>query len=233
MIRRIAAAFVLAVALSLIGLFAAAELRADDRRPVDVALVLAIDVSGSITDANWRLQRDGIAAALESGDFAAALGAGQIGRTAIAVVQWGGTARVVIPFRILTRPLDALHLAADLRALGRRESGGTCMAGAIQSSVDELEPWTDYATRRVIDVSGDGASNCGTDVGPARAAALAEGITINGLPIVTPAEPLVDRWYEDNVIGGPGHFLIAAVGYRQFEEAMRRKLTTEIAEAAQ
>lgn len=203
--------------------------RAETLRPVDLALVLAVDVSGSITDASWRLQRDGIADALASDGFAHSIAAGQIGRVAVAVLQWGTMARIALAWRIVETPAEARALAEAIRRLEREESGGTCMGAAVRAAHQALAAWAEHASRRVIDVSGDGASNCGIEVAPPRAAALADGITLNGLPIVTAAEPLVDRWYEDNVIGGPGAFLVVAEGYASFAEAFRKKLTIETA----
>jgi hypothetical protein len=103
------------------------------------------------------------------------------------------------------------------------------MGTMLKMITAELKPWDDYATKRIVDVSGDGASNCGVDLPGMRTAALKEGITINGLPIVTAIEPKVADWYADNVIGGPGAFTVVADGNGGFAEAFLRKLTVEIA----
>jgi hypothetical protein len=202
---------------------------AGERQPVDAALVLALDVSGSVSEANWKVQREGVASAIGSDQFAKAVRRGQIGRVAIAVVQWGTAPRMVIGWRILETPAETRALAEDMRRMQRTESGGTCMGTMLKMVTAELTAWDEYATRRIVDVSGDGASNCGVDFPAMRAAALKEGITINGLPIVTPLEPKVADWYGDNVIGGPGAFTIVADGHDRFAEAFMRKLTVEIA----
>lgn len=202
---------------------------AGERQPVDVALVLALDVSGSISDDAWKTQREGIASAVGSDQFAQAVRRGQIGRIAIAVVQWGTSPRMVIDWRVVESPGQIGALAQEMRAMQRAESGGTCMGTMLKMITAELKPWDDYATKRIVDVSGDGASNCGLDLPGMRTVALKEGITINGLPIVTPIEPKVADWYADNVIGGPGAFTVVADGNGGFAEAFLRKLTVEIA----
>ena len=218
------------LALALIGLLLSTTApSAGERQPVDVALVLALDVSGSISDDAWKTQREGIASAVGSDQFAQAVRRGQIGRVAIAVVQWGTAPRMVIGWRVVENPNEIQALAHDMRAMQRAESGGTCMGTMLKMITDELRPWDDYASRRIVDVSGDGASNCGLDLPGMRSAALKEGITINGLPIVTPIEPKVADWYGDNVIGGPGAFTVVADGNGGFAEAFLRKLTVEIA----
>lgn len=217
-------------ALAMIGfLLSATSPSAGERQPVDVALVLALDVSGSISDDAWKVQREGIASAVGSDQFAQAVRRGQIGRVAIAVVQWGTSARMVMGWRVVESSNEVQALARGMRAMQRAESGGTCMGTMLKMVTTELVPWDDYASRRIVDVSGDGASNCGTDLKDMRSAALKEGITINGLPIVTPVEPKVADWYADNVIGGPGAFTVVADGNGGFAEAFLRKLTVEIA----
>lgn len=224
----------LAIVAAAASLAVAARGARADRPPaleVDVALVLAVDVSGSISDNSWRLQRDGIADAIGSPRFAQSVTGGALGRIAIAVMQWGSDARLVLGWRTLMGGGDALALAAEIRGLSRVESGSTCMEKALAAAVVALAPWDALATRRVIDVSGDGHANCNGDVAGARTLALASGLTINGLPIITPTEPLIEDWYRSNVIGGPGAFIVPADGYPAFAEAFLKKLTNEIAEA--
>jgi len=216
-------------ALMLLGLLAAMPASAGDRQPVDVALVLAIDVSGSVSEDNWKTQREGVASAVGSDQFAQAVRRGQIGRVAIAVVQWGTVPRMVINWRIVETAAETRALADEMRRMNRAESGGTCMGTMLKMVTAELTAWDDYATRRIVDVSGDGATNCGIDFPAMRNAALKDGITINGLPIVTAVEPKVADWYGDNVIGGPGAFTVVADGHERFAEAFLRKLTVEIA----
>jgi hypothetical protein len=216
-------------ALALSALLLATPAFAGERKPVDVALVLALDVSGSVSEDNWKTQREGVASAIGSDQFAQAVRRGQIGRIAIAVVQWGTSPRMTMNWRVVETASETQALAADMRKMQRTEAGGTCMGTMLKFVTAELVPWDDYATRRVVDVSGDGASNCGIDFAAMRTAALKEGITINGLPIVTPVEPKIADWYGDNVIGGPGAFTVVADGNQGFAEAFLRKLTVEIA----
>ena len=217
------------IALALIALLSATAAVAEERKPVDVALVLALDVSGSVTEDGWRIQRDGVASAIGSDQFAQAVRRGQIGRVAIAVVQWGTMPRLAIGWRVVETSGETRALADEMRGMRRAESGGTCMGTALKTITAELVAWEDLATRRIIDVSGDGASNCGLDLAVMRAATLKAGITINGLPIVTPVEPKIAEWYADNVIGGPGAFTVVAKGNHGFAEAFLRKLTVEVA----
>ena len=216
-------------ALALVGLVLASSASAGERRPVDVALVLALDVSGSVSEDGWRTQREGIASAVGSDQFAQAVRRGQIGRVAITVVQWGTRPRMVIGWRIVENASETGALAREMRGMQRAEAGGTCMGTMLKMITAELAAWDDYASRRIVDVSGDGTSNCGIDLAVACTAALKEGITINGLPIATPIEPKIADWYADDVIGGPGAFTVVAQGTQNFAEAFLRKLTVEIA----
>lgn len=216
-------------ALALIALLSATAAIADERKPVDVALVLALDVSGSVSEDGWRIQRDGVASAIGSDQFAQAVRRGQIGRVAVAVVQWGTMPRLVIGWRVVETAGETRALAEEMRGMRRAEAGGTCMGTALKTITAELIAWEELATRRIIDISGDGASNCGLDLAVMRTATLQAGITINGLPIITPIEPKIAEWYEDNVIGGPGAFAVVADGNQRFAEAFLRKLTVEVA----
>lgn len=224
---RVLVAVLIYAAMLVAGVLIALPVRA---QPVDVALVLGVDVSGSVSTENFNLQRDGVAEAVGSDDFAVAVRSGQIGRIALMVIQWGSEARVAINWRVIETQGQALAFAAEVRAMERTESGATCLSNALIKAGAALMAWEDNASRRVIDVSGDGADNCNIDVADARAAILAQGITINGLPIVTTAEPMIAEWYERKLIGGPGAFLIVAEGFKSFADAIRKKIATEVAE---
>ena len=222
----------LVVGIVLAGLlfFAAPAVKsAEIYKPVDTALVLAVDVSGSVNDERWDLQRNGIADVLESPDFGHTIRMGAIGRVAITIVQWGTMAHSM-PWRILENHQDAVVYAQEIRSMTRQESGGTCMGTALKK-IDQqvIGQWLDYAGRVIVDVSGDGATNCGMEFITARQALLDQGITINGLPIITPIEPKIDQWYEENVIGGPGAFMVVADGYKEFAQAFKKKFIIEIA----
>jgi hypothetical protein len=217
-----------AVALTFLAGFhaaAAAPARAD------VALVLAVDVSGSINDDRFALQREGIAAALDSDALAAAAASGVHQTIEIAVVEWAEEQHVVVPWTILRGREDLAAFAARLRRAPRAwvhtmtdPAGGIAAADALFAAAPLP------SERKVIDVSGDGAQNTGNiTAAAARDAAVAHGVTINGLPITSGEEPHVDAWYRANVIGGGGAFLIVANGFDSFAEAFQQKVTREVA----
>lgn len=226
---------VLIVTLILAALFFASMSRTVKAVPVDTALVFAIDTSASINDERYELQARGIADAVESVQFMNAVTGGMIGRTAIAVMQWSTDSFVAIDWRVIVSRGDARRLAADIRAMPRMQALMTCVAKAVSAATSLLIPWTENATRRVIDVSGDGKDGCG-ESGHAndgamrwtRHRAIALDITINGLPIINDEKDVVE-WYARNVIGGPGHFLEVADSFADFGAAMKRKLVQEIA----
>ena len=221
-------AFLLAAPFAVAALLAAPR---DAAAQADVALVLAVDVSGSVSDARFRLQREGIAQAIDSDEFAAVVSAGNHRAVEIAVVEWAEEQALIVPWTVLRSRQDLAALAHRLRAAPRSwvhtrtdPSGGIAAAAALFAKAP-LSP-----TRQVIDVSGDGAQNSGEiSTAEARDAALARDITINGLPITSGDDPHVDDWYRAHVVGGPGHFMIVADGFGAFADAFRRKLSIEIA----
>jgi len=197
----------------------------------DVALVLAIDVSGSVDNDRFALQREGIAAALESEEVVAAVSSGVNQAIEIAVVEWAEEQRVLVPWIILRGRDDLKALATYLRGAGRSWVHTMTDPGGGISAAEQLfaaEPFV--GLRRVIDVSGDGRQNSGeVATADARDSAVSDGITVNGLPIASEREPGIEDWYQANVIGGPGAFLVAADSYDAFAAAFQRKLTLEIA----
>ncbi len=205
---------------------------------VDVALVLAVDVSRSIDEDEARLQREGYRSAVADPVVVAAIRGGLIGAVSIAYVEWAGIEyqRTVIPWRRIANLAEAQAWAVELAEAPRTSLSWTSISGAIRHSRQVLAecPWE--ATRQVIDVSGDGVNNSGPPADQERDAAMAEGITINGLPIINdrptfgrmPPIPL-DDYYRDNVIGGDGHFMIVAEDFESFGVAVKRKLIREIA----
>ena len=208
---------------------------------VDVALVLAVDVSRSIDEDEARLQREGYRTAVADPVVVAAIRGGMVGAVAIAYVEWAGIEyqRTVIPWRRIATLAAADAWAAELAEAPRTSLSWTSISGAIRYSRQMLAecPWE--ATRRVIDVSGDGVNNSGPPADQQRDAAVAEGITINGLPIMNdrptfgrmPPVPL-DDYYRENVIGGDGNFMIVAEDFESFGVAVKRKLVREIASLA-
>jgi hypothetical protein len=210
--------------------------RADD--PVDVALVLAVDVSRSIDEDEARLQREGYRAAVSDPRVVEAIRGGMLGAIAVAYVEWAGIEyqRLVIPWTRIGSQADADAWAATLEQSPRASLSWTSVSGAIDYSRRVMSECPHEATRRVIDVSGDGVNNSGPPAEAARDRAVAEGITINGLPILNdrptfgrpPPVPL-DVYFRESVIGGTGAFVIAAEDFESFGQAVRRKLIREIA----
>jgi hypothetical protein len=208
-------------------------------RPVDLELVLAIDVSGSIDAVEGRLQRDGYIAAIRHPDVIEAIQSGELGSIALAYVEWAGYDHrvLVLDWREVRDQASAEAFAAELAqqpvSTGRR----TSISGAIDFSLPLFEANAFEGTRRTIDVSGDGANNDGRSVNHARDVAVAAGVTINGLPILNdrpnpfgfPVEKDLDKYYEGCVIGGPGAFIVVARDFEAFAAAIRRKLILEIA----
>jgi hypothetical protein len=198
---------------------------------VDLNLVLAVDVSGSVNAARYELQRQGYAAAFRDPLVVQAIAAGTHQAIAVAMVQWTGPTLhvVVVDWTLVRDRASADSLAATFAAMPRQLfGGGTSLSGAIDFAM-QLLPRSPYrGERRVIDVSGDGANNRGRPAAMARDEAVQAGVVINGLPILG-LEPDLDGYYRDNVIGGPGAFVIAAQGYDTFAEAIRDKLVNEIA----
>ena len=200
----------------------------------DVALVLAVDVSGSVDEGRFKLQREGIAAALESEAFAEALSGGIHQTIEIAVVEWAEQQQTILPWTILHGRDDISAAANQLRGAPRSWVHAlTDPAGGIAAADRLFAAAPLPAGRKVIDVSGDGEQNSGDlPAASAREAAVSHGVTVNGLPITSGDEPHVDDWYRANIIGGPGAFLVVADGHQAFADAFRQKLTLEVAGVA-
>jgi hypothetical protein len=215
----------LAVALAVpLGAFAGSD-------QADVALVLAVDVSGSVDDHRFKLQREGIAAALESEEVATAVSIGVNGTIEIAVVEWAEEQRLLVPWTILRGRDDLKTLATRLRGAGRSwVHTMTDPGGGIAAAEHLFAEQPLVSLRQVIDVSGDGRQNTGeVATADARDAAVSHGLTVNGLPIASGEEPGIEDWYRANVVGGPGAFLIVADNYDAFAAAFRQKLALEVA----
>ena len=192
-----------------------------------LALVFALDVSASVDDLEYRLQLDGLAAALEDASVQAALFAGGA-PVALAAFEWSGIYRQapVAGWRIIDGPRALRSFAAQLRT---RQRGHGSFATALGRALLHARALLDEAplcARQVIDVSGDGISNAGVDPRAVHAGAGFAGITINGLVVGT--EPAVRRYYERHVVRGPGAFVETARDYRDYARAMRRKLLREL-----
>jgi hypothetical protein len=199
---------------------------------VDLQLVLAVDASGSVDQYRFELQKRGYVAAFRHPDVLAAIRSGPNQALAATVVQWTGPALhvQVIGWSRIGDAEGAAAFADAIEAAPRQLfGGGTSISGAIDYGSALFSKSSFRGGRRVIDVSGDGSNNRGRSVNLARDEAVASGIGINGLPILA-LEPDLDSYYYDNVIGGPGAFVVTAQTYETFGEAILKKLITEIAE---
>jgi hypothetical protein len=214
---------VLAVAL------APAPVRATEE--VDLQLILMVDASGSVDEREFALQRLGYARAFKNPRIVNAIRSGALGRIAVAYAEWTGPAlqTVVIGWTLLDDEHSAHAFAAELERRPRAlYSGGTAVGSAILYGAAAIEARPFAAARRVIDVSGGGAANRGPPAALARDQVVARGFTVNGLPILTD-DPFLDRYYEADVIGGPGAFSIPAKDFETFAAAILAKLVREIA----
>ena len=205
---------------------------------VDVELVLAVDVSYSMDPGELLLQREGYAEAIVSNEFLQALKAGPNRRLALVYVEWSGPndQKIIVPWRLIDSRESAAAVAAEIAKAPVRTGSRTSISGAINFALPLFDADPYRGLRRVIDVSGDGVNNDGSPVTIARDAALARGITINGLPIMLegrlPSQMDIDDldlYYEDCVIGGAGSFMVTIRSRDGFKEAIRTKLVLEVA----
>jgi hypothetical protein len=198
---------------------------------VAVALVLAVDASGSVSNGRFQLQKEGYAAAFRNPRVLSSIRSLMTQSIAVTMMQWTGPRLhvVVVDWMLLKDEASVEAFAAAVEAAPRQLfGGGTSISGAIDYSRLLLAQCPCNAARQVIDISGDGSNNSGRSVTQARDEAVHDGVGINGLPILT-IEPYLDRYYYDNVIGGPGAFMIPAENYDAFADAILKKLITEIA----
>jgi hypothetical protein len=200
------------------------------RAEVDVALVLAVDSSGSISEQRLAMQIHGYIDALRHPAFIEAIRGGRRGCIGLTYVTWTDARRQdqVVPWRVIADLASALAFAQAMQDALRPLPGWTSISGAIDFCTGLLLSNGYIATRRVIDISGDGANNDGRPVTEARDAAVAAGVTINGLPIIE-VEPNLEDYYRDNVIGGPDSFVVVARDTGAFGAAVLRKLLVEVA----
>jgi hypothetical protein len=237
MVRAIRTLFLLA-AMTLAGSVAARAAEA-----VDLLLVLASDVSRSVDEPKFQLQRSGYATALTNPRVLEAIKSGANGRIAVIFVEWSGalSQKVVIDWTTISDEPSARQFGDRIMEAPRSFADRTSISAGIDFSMQQLDRAPYEGTRRTIDVSGDGTNNAGRDVTTARDEALAKGVTINGLVILTdtpsawnpdhtnPAGGLAN-YYRNNVVGGPGAFVMVAENFRSFGNALINKLIAEIAE---
>ena len=214
--------------------------RADDEI-VDVELILAVDVSLSMSPEELVIQRDGYAAALTDKAVLGAIAAGAHGKIAVTYVEWAGqyVQHVVVPWSVISSPADAETFVKQMTATPPRSARRTSIAAALDFAGKLFEDSGFRGMKRIIDVSGDGPNNQGNHVEKARDRIVRRGVTINGLPLMTNGNGMItpydianlDDYYTDCVIGGPGAFMIPVNSWSQFPEAIRRKLVLELAAA--
>lgn len=206
--------------------------------PVDLELVLAIDVSYSVDAEEARLQRQGYFDALVHPRVLQAISGGPNRAIAIAYMEWAGNwhNKIVADWTVIRDRASAEAFVAKIAAIPHQSASRTSISGAIDFAVRMFENNGFESARRVIDVSGDGRNNQGRPAWAARDDAVAKGITINGLPILSgnpnfgqaQEEGLADH-YRDEVIGGPGAFLVVAESFEAFTNAVLSKLVREVA----
>jgi hypothetical protein len=204
-------------------------------RDVDLQLVLAIDSSSSVSMDEYYLQLEGYAAAFRNPELLNALRSGRAQAISVAMFEWSGPRQQQVSFewRRLDDQASLEGFAAELANAPRLIIGGeTAIGDAIDFGVTLLDQGDANTPRRVIDVSGDGASNRGRAVTAARDDALFRGVVINGLAVLN-EEPDVDEFYRRAVIGGPGAFVLAAHDYTDFADAILKKLVREITTVAE
>ena len=209
--------------------------------PVDLELVLAVDVSGSVDEAEADLQRKGYVDAIADPEIIRAIQSGLLGRIAVTYFEWAGDGwqSPVLDWTVIDGPDAAREFARKLSETSVGAGPWTSISQAIEFSANLIRTNNYEGTRRIIDVSGDGPNNTGGLVVPARDAAVAQRITVNGLPIINDRPnfgrqpmPNLDLYYRNCVIGGPGAFIVVAHGFKAFAKAIRRKLILEIAGTA-
>jgi len=216
--------------------------RAGAAAKVDLILVLTADVSRSVDAAKFHLQREGYAEAMANPQVIEAIRSGANGRIAVCLVEWSGAAsqKLVIDWSLISDAASARQFGDGIVEAPRSFADRTAIGGAIDFAMAQLEHAPFESSRRAIDVSGDGTNNSGRDVTEARDEAIAKGVTINGLAILSET-PLawnpehtnppggLAEYYRRNVVGGPGAFVMVAESFGSFGQALVKKLIAEIA----
>jgi len=211
---------------------------------VDLLLVLAADVSRSVDNAKFQLQREGYAAAISDPRVLDAIRSGRNGRVGLTFVEWSGVGsqRVLIDWTTIGDAESATGFGDRLLEAPRSFADRTSISGAIEFAMGQLARAPYESARRTIDISGDGTNNAGGDVTLARDKAIAQGVTLNGLVILSET-PLawnpdhtnppggLQNYYRNNVIGGPGAFVMVAENFNSFGQAIVKKMIAEVAQA--
>lgn len=224
---------------ALLGSLAAATAPSTARAqtPVDLQLVLAVDVSRSIDEVEAELQRRGYIDALTNERVIDAILSGENRRIAVCYTEWAGTHYqvVVLDWAVIDSPAAARRFADKLAEAPRQSQSWTAVGAALAHAGQRFDNSGFASKRRVIDVSGDGRTNDGPPAELVRDRLIQQGIVVNGLPVMMnrtnfgrPPDLTLDRYYEENVIGGPGSFMIVADDFDHFGRAVRTKLVREI-----
>jgi Protein of unknown function (DUF1194) len=209
---------------------------------VDLLLVLSSDVSRSVDAEKFKLQRDGYASAIINPRVIQAIRSGSLGKIGVSFVEWSGVGaqRIVIDWTVIRDEATAKDFSAQIIEAPRAFADRTSISGGIDFAMAQLARAPYQSSRRAIDVSGDGTNNSGRDVSDARDEAVAKGVTVNGLVIMS-EHPMswnadhtnppggLDSYYRNNVIGGPGAFVMVAENFNSFGQAILNKLIAEIA----
>ena len=206
---------------------------------VDLELVLAVDVSGSIDSQEANLQRQGYAAAITNPLVVSAIQGGGTGRIALTYMEWAddGHQETIVDWQRIDSLASARTFSARLAGPPSINARRTSIGNALLFAASRFDENGFDGVRRVIDISGDGPNNNGGRVDQARDAVVAAGITINGLPVINnrrnkfglPVMEDLDRYYADCVVGGPGAFFVVAKSFDDFADAILRKMLLEIA----
>jgi hypothetical protein len=230
--------FGIGAALALSGIFPA---HAPAQEVVDIELVLAVDISLSMSHAELKIQRDGYIAAITHDQVINAIRDGIHGRIAIAYIEWAGdqSQYVVVPWTTIANREDAERVAEQIRTSPTNSARRTSISGGLRFAYDLFAESAYRGLKRVVDVSGDGPNNQGEWVDVVRDDLVSRGIIINGLPLMTDNGLIntfgiqdLDIYYTNCVIGGPGAFMVPVNEWSHFPEAVRRKLVLEIAGTA-
>ena len=211
------------------GLAAALLLAAAPARAAAIALVLAIDVSESVSTDRYILQHEGIARAFEAPQLVDAIAAVPGGIEAL-VMEWSDPDKIAVTvgWTHIANRAGASAFAASVRATSRTSNGLTAIGSAMLAAAAAFDHMPEPVARRIIDISGDGMANFGEPPAAARDVLVQKGITINGLAILT-EEPYLDDYYRHNVIGGPSSFVLVAENMDTFADAILHKLVQEVA----
>jgi hypothetical protein len=220
--------------------FSLSTIASAQKLEVDLQLVLGSDVSRSVDQEEATLQRQGYIRAFNHPTVIGAINRGLLGRIAVTYFEWGGeqNIKIIVGWTLINDAKSARDFAKRLSLEAPISARRTGISGAINCALIQITTNKFSSTRKVIDLSGDGANNSGILVNLARDRAIKKGFTINGLPIVNQRSSSsgwqqiqnLDLYYRDCVIGGPGAFLIVAKDYQDFGRAIMRKLILEIAD---